>query len=135
MSLKERLSDDMKLAMKEKNKFRLSVIRMVRSAIQNVEIDKKAELSDDEVLVVLNREIKQRKDSLHEFTKANREDLATKAAQEIDILMEYMPKQLTEQELELIVQEAVSETGATSKKDMGKVMQYLLNKVQGRADG
>ncbi len=125
----------MKLAMKSQDKFRLSVIRMVRSAIQNVEIDKKSELSDDEVLVVLNREVKQRKDSLQEFKNANRDDLVTKTEQEIAILMEYMPQQLTKEEIETLVQEAVAETGASSKKDMGKVMQYLITKIQGRADG
>lgn len=135
MSLKARLNDDMKLAMKSQDKFRLSVIRMVRSAILNVEIDKKAELSDDEVLVVLNREVKQRNDSLQEFKNANREDLASKTEREIAILMEYMPQQLSREELEALVQEAVTETGASSKKDMGKIMQYLMPKIQGRADG
>ncbi len=135
MSLKARLNDDMKLAMKSQDKFRLSVIRMVRAAIQNVEIDKKVELSDDEVLVVLNREVKQRNDSLQEFKNANREDLASKTEREIAILMEYMPQQLSREELEVLVQEAVTETGASSKKDMGKIMQYLMPKIQGRADG
>lgn len=121
--------------MKSKDKFRLSVIRMVLSSIQNAEIDKRSELTDDELLAVLNREVKQRKDSLHEFTNANRDDLATKIEQEIVILMEYMPQQLTEVEIDALVQEAVTETGASSKKDMGKVMQYLMGKVQGRADG
>lgn len=125
----------MKLAMKSQDKFRLSVIRMVRAAIQNVEIDKKVELSDDEVLVVLNREVKQRNDSLQEFKNANREDLASKTEREIAILMEYMPQQLSREELEVLVQEAVTETGASSKKDMGKIMQYLMPKIQGRADG
>ena len=135
MSLRVRLSEDMKLAMKSKDKFRLSVIRMVRAAIQNVEIDKQIELSDDEVLVVLNREVKQRKDSLQEFKNANRDDLASKTEQEIAILMEYMPQQLTDDEIDALVQEAVTETGASSKKDIGNVMKYLITKIQGRADG
>jgi len=135
LSLKLRLSEDMKLAMKSKDKFRLSVIRMVRAAIQNVEIDKQIELSDDEVLVVLNREVKQRKDSLQEFKNANRDDLASKTEQEIAILMEYMPQQLTDDEIDALVQEAVTETGASSKKDIGNVMKYLITKIQGRADG
>lgn len=125
----------MKLAMKSKDKFRLSVIRMVRAAIQNIEIDKHIELSDDEVLVVLNREVKQRKDSLQEFKNANRDDLASKTEQEIAILMEYMPQQLTDKEIDALVQEAVAETGASSKKDIGNVMKYLITKIQGRADG
>ncbi|OEF96229.1 GatB/YqeY domain-containing protein [Desulfuribacillus alkaliarsenatis] len=135
MSLRNRLSDDMKLAMKSKDKFRLSVIRMVRSSIQNTEIDKKAELNDDEILEVLTREVKQRKDSLQEFKNANRDDLVTKLEQEIAVLMDYMPEQLTEAEIETLVQEAVAETGASSKKDMGKVMQRLMDKVKGKADG
>jgi len=135
LSLRVRLSEDMKLAMKSKDKFRLSVIRMVRAAIQNIEIDKHIELSDDEVLVVLNREVKQRKDSLQEFKNANRDDLASKTEQEIAILMEYMPQQLTDKEIDALVQEAVAETGASSKKDIGNVMKYLITKIQGRADG
>ena len=125
----------MKLAMKSKDKFRLSVIRMVRSSIQNLEIEKKSGLDDDEVLVVLSREVKQRKDSLREFKNANRDDLADNLEQEIEVLLDYMPKQLSEQEIEALVQEAVTETRATSKKDMGKVMQHLKDKTQGRADG
>ncbi|MCX7570819.1 GatB/YqeY domain-containing protein [Tumebacillus sp. DT12] len=135
MSLTERLTNDMKQAMKDKDKVRLSVIRMVRTAIQNAEIDQKKSLSDDEVVVVLNRELKQRRDSLQSFEAANREDLIQDAKQEIEILLDYLPAQLTAEELRSLVQEAIAETGAKGKSDMGKVMSALMPKVKGRADG
>ncbi|MBP1156335.1 MULTISPECIES: GatB/YqeY domain-containing protein [unclassified Paenibacillus] len=135
MSLSERLNDDMKLAMKGQEKFKLSVIRMVRAAIKNIEIDQRKTLDDQEVLDVLNREIKQRKDSLQEFEKAGRDDLAENLKAEIAILMEYMPQQLSEEEVKAIVQQTIQEVGASSKADMGKVMGALMPKVKGLADG
>jgi uncharacterized protein YqeY len=135
MSLSERLNEDMKQAMKAQDKFKLSVIRMVRAAIKNIEIDTKRTLDDSEVLDVLNREIKQRKDSLQEFEKAGRDDLAENVKAEIAVLSEYMPQQLTEEEVKAIVQQTIQETGASSKADMGKVMGALMPKVKGRADG
>jgi len=135
MNLTERLSDDMKQAMKSQDKFRLSVIRMVRSAMKNQEIDLRRPLEDSEVLEIIGREIKQRKDSLQEFTKAGREDLAENVAAEIDIISAYLPEQLTEEEVKEIVQQTIQETGASSKADMGKVMAALMPKVKGRADG
>ena len=135
MSLNERLSDDMKQAMKSQDKFRLSVIRMIRSSIKNQEIDQRRTLEDNEVLDIIGREIKQRKDSLQEFTKAGREDLAENVAAEIDIISVYLPKQLTEEEVKEIVQQTIQETGASSKADMGKVMATLMPKVRGRSDG
>ncbi|ALS21305.1 MULTISPECIES: GatB/YqeY domain-containing protein [Paenibacillus] len=135
MSLSERLNDDMKLAMKSQDKFKLSVIRMVRAAIKNIEIDQRKTLDDQEVLDVLNREIKQRKDSLQEFEKAGRDDLAENLKAEIAVLMEYMPQQLSDEEVKAIVQQTIQEVGASSKADMGKVMGALMPKVKGRADG
>lgn len=135
MSLSERLNEDMKQAMKSQDKFKLSVIRMVRAAIKNIEIDTKRTLDDNEVLDVLNREIKQRKDSLQEFEKAGRDDLAETVKAEIAILSDYMPQQLSEEEVKAIVQQTIQETGASSKADMGKVMGALMPKVKGRADG
>ncbi len=125
----------MKLAMKSHEKFKLSVIRMVRASIQNAEIAKKAELTEDELIVVLNREVKQRKDSLEEYKNANRFDLTKQSEDEIEILMNYMPQQLSEAEIEILVEEAVAQTNASSMKDMGNIMKYLLPKTQGRADG
>lgn len=137
MSLKERLTEDMKQAMRDKEtgKLRLSVIRMVRANIKNVEIDRKQELSDDEVLDVLAKEVKTRRDSMEEFKKANRPDLVESLEQEIVILMNYLPEQLNEAEVRTLVASAVAETQAVSPKEMGKVMAVLMPKVKGRADG
>ncbi|OPH58577.1 aspartyl-tRNA amidotransferase [Paenibacillus ferrarius] len=135
MSLSDRLNEDMKQAMKSQDKFKLSVIRMVRSTIKNQEIDLKRALDDNEVLDVLTREIKQRKDSLQEFTKAGRDDLAEGLKAELVILAEYMPQQLSEEEVKAIVQQTIQQIGASSKADMGKVMTALMPQVKGRADG
>ncbi|OEF96953.1 aspartyl-tRNA amidotransferase [Vulcanibacillus modesticaldus] len=135
MSLMDRINEDMKQAMKDKDKFKLSVIRMIRSAIKYAEIENKGELSDEQIVDVLTRELKQRRDSLQEFEKANRTELAEKVKNEIDILQEYLPEQLSEEELRQVVQDTINEVGATSKKDMGKVMGTVMPKVKGRADG
>lgn len=136
MNFLDRLNHDLKEAMRSKDKVRLSVIRMVKGAMQNEAIQfKKDMLTEDEALTVLLREVKQRKDSLQEFEKANRQDLAAKLQEELQILDEYMPEQLSEDELRKIVSQAIEETGATSKKDIGKVMSYVLPKVKGEADG
>lgn len=136
MNFLDRLNHDLKEAMRSKDKVRLSVIRMVKGAMQNEAIQfKKDMLTEDEALTVLLREVKQRKDSLQEFEKANRQDLAAKLQEELQILDEYMPEQLSEDELRKIVSQAIEETGATSKKEIGKVMSYVLPKVKGEADG
>ena len=137
MSVKDRLTEDMKLAMKEREagKFRLSVIRMVRSSIKNVEIDRQKELSEDEVLDVLAKEVKLRRDAAEEFKKGNRPDLVTALEQEVSILLQYLPEQLSEAEVRALVAEAVAATGASDVKAMGKVMAVLMPKVKGRADG
>lgn len=137
MSLKDRLTEDMKQAMKEKEagKLRLSVIRMVRASIKNVEIDRKKELSEEEVLDVLAKEVKMRRDALEEFKKGNRPDLVEGLEQEIAVLMQYLPEQLSEAEVRVLAAEAVSKAGAAGPKDMGKVMAVLMPKVKGRADG
>lgn len=137
MSLKDRLSEDMKQAMRDREagKLKLSVIRMVRAAIKNVEIDQKKELSEEEVLDVLAKEAKMRRDSLEEFKKANRLDLVESLEQEIEILLTYLPQQLNESEVRALVSEAISAVNAAGAKDMGKVMAALMPKVKGRADG
>ncbi|MCM3599527.1 GatB/YqeY domain-containing protein [Robertmurraya korlensis] len=135
MSLLERLNNDMKQAMKNKEKDKLSVIRMVKASLQNEAIKTGQELSEDEELTVLSREVKQRKDSLHEFEKAGRDDLVEKLRTELSYIVEYMPKQLTEEELSDIVKAAILETGASTKAEMGKVMAVLMPKVKGKADG
>ncbi|WP_462412263.1 GatB/YqeY domain-containing protein [Neobacillus sp. Marseille-QA0830] len=136
MSLLERLNNDMKQAMKNKEKDKLSVIRMIKASMQNEAIKLGVkELSEQDELTVLSRELKQRKDSLHEFDKAGRDDLVEKLRIEIAIVELYMPKQLSEDELAEIVKQTISEVGATSKADMGKVMSAVMPKVKGRADG
>ncbi|MUT66669.1 GatB/YqeY domain-containing protein [Paenibacillus sp. NEAU-GSW1] len=135
MNLSERLNDDMKQAMKNQDKFRLSTIRMIRAAVKNLEIDLKRPLEDSEVLDILGREVKQRKDSLQEFSKAGRDDLVADLTAEIEIISQYLPDQLTEEEIKAIVQQTIQELGASSKAEMGKVMGALLPKTKGRADG
>jgi len=135
MSVMERLNQDMKQAMKDKAAGKLSVIRMVKAALKNEEINKGRLLSEDEELTILTRELKQRRDSLQEFEKAGREDLAEKTREEIAVLTEYLPAQLSEDEIRQIVREAISATGAVSKKEMGKVMGAIMPKVKGKADG
>lgn len=137
MNLKDRLVADMKEAMKakEEGKLRLSVIRMARAAIKNVEIDKKRELSEEEVIEVLAREVKMRRDSIEEYIKASRQDVVEQLNQEIGILMAYLPEQLSETEIRRLVEEALQATGAQGPKEMGKVMGYLMPKVKGKADG
>ncbi len=135
MNLSERLNEDMKQAMKSQDKFKLSTIRMVRATIKNLEIDLKRTLDDNEVLDILSREIKQRKDALQEFEKAGRDDLAANVKAEAEIIAEYLPEQLSEEEIKVIVQQTIQETGATSKAEIGKVMSALMPKVKGRADG
>jgi len=135
MSLLERLNADMKQAMKNKEKDKLTVIRMIKASLQNEAIKMGQELSEDQELTVLSREVKQRKDSLHEFDKAGREDLVEKIRTELQYVELYMPKQLTEGEVSEIVKQAISETGASTKAEMGKVMSAVMPKVKGKADG
>lgn len=135
MSLAERLNDDMKQAMKAQDKFRLSTIRMVRASVKNQEIELRRPLEDNEVLDILSREVKQRKDSLQEFKKAGRDDLTKDLEAEIAIIAQYLPEQLTEEEIKAIVTQTIQETGTSSKADMGKLMGALMPKVKGRADG
>ncbi|MDD6135178.1 MAG: GatB/YqeY domain-containing protein [Selenomonadaceae bacterium] len=135
MSLKEQLTNDMKEAMKNHEKDRLAVIRMVRGAIRQQEIDGQKELGDEDIIAVLSKEVKMRKDSMEEFKKGGREDLVEKTQAEIDVLMPYLPAQLSEEEVRELVKAAVEQTGAATAKDMGKVMGVLMPKVKGRADG
>ncbi|MGN1400749.1 MAG: GatB/YqeY domain-containing protein [Bacillus sp. (in: firmicutes)] len=136
MSLLDRLNNDMKLAMKNKEKDKLSVIRMLKAALQNEALKlRKDELTEDEDLTVLSRELKQRKDSLQEFSNAGRDDLVEKVQTEIKYVEVYMPQQLTEEEVDTIVKDTIESVGASSKADMGKVMGALMPKLKGKADG
>jgi uncharacterized protein len=135
MNLSERLSEDMKQAMKDKDKVRLSVIRMVRSAVKNKEIETGSPLSDEDIVAVLQKEIKQRKDSLEAFESAGRTDLIDDVKAEIEILSAYLPKQMAEDEVRELAMNIIREVGATGKRDMGNVMGKLMPLVRGRADG
>ncbi|MGP4067686.1 GatB/YqeY domain-containing protein [Halobacillus sp. B29] len=136
MTITENLTQDMKTAMKARDKEKLSTIRMARASLQNEAIKLgKDSLTEEEELTVLTREVKQRKDSLHEFKEAGREDLVEGLEREIEILQVYMPEQLSDEELKQVVQVTIQEVGATSKSDMGKVMSAVMPKVKGKADG
>ena len=133
--LKEKLLQDLKECMKEKNTIRKNVIQMVRAAILQVEKDKQIEVNDDQILEIIAKESKKRKDSLEDYEKSGREDLIAQIKEEIEILSEYLPKPLTKEELEEIISSVIAETGATTIKDMGKVMKEVKQKVGTRADG
>ncbi len=134
-TLLNKLQTEMKNALKSKNTDRLSVLRMLISEIKKEQIDKKRKLSDSEILAVIQRYAKQRRDAIEQYKKANRQDLVEKEQKELNIVLEFLPKQLTEEEIIKIVNETIEEVGATSIKDMGKVMKSVMEKVKGRADG
>ena len=135
MSLKETLMQDLKTAMKTKDKRAKDTITMVRAAIKQKEVDERVELDDDGVLTVLAKEIKERRGSIEEFEKAGRDDLVESTKAEIDVLMKYMPEQLSEEELEKLIRQVMEENNITEKKQMGLLMKNIMPKVQGRADG
>ena len=135
MSLMELLTADMKAAMKQGEKARLSVIRLVRGAVRQEEIDGKKTLNDDEIINVIAKEVKMRRDSIEEFERGKRVDLVEKTKAEIDILTSYLPAQLSPDEVKQIAEKAVAEVGAATAKNMGKVMSVLMPRIKGRADG
>jgi uncharacterized protein YqeY len=132
--LKQTITDAMKAAMKGGDKPRLAVIRLVLAAIKQREIDERIELDDSQVLAVLDKMVKQRRDSIQQYSDAGRDELAAQEAAEIDIIQDFMPEALSDDEVAAIVAAAVAETGAESMRDMGKVMAIVKPKVQGRAD-
>ena len=134
MSLVEQLKQDMITAMKEKDKERLTVIRMVKAALDKERIDSKKEINDDLLIDVVNKQIKMRNDSIEEFSKANRTDLVDSVKKEVEVLMKYLPEQLELSEVEEIITSAIESVEASSMKDMGKVMQEVRPKVNGRFD-
>jgi uncharacterized protein len=134
MSLKERITDDMKAAMRSGEKERLGLIRMITAAIKQREVDERIMLDDSQVLSVLEKMIKQRKESLVQFQAGHRQDLVDKEAAEITLLQSYLPSQLSDAEIDALIAEAIQATGAASIKDMGKVMGLIKGKAQGRAD-
>ena len=133
-ALKTRITDDVKSAMKAKEKDRLAALRLITAAIKQREVDERIELDDTQVLAVLDKMVKQRKDSIDQYQKAGRDELAAKEQAEIDIIQEFMPAQLSDDEISALIDEAIAATGAAEMKDMGKVMGVLKPKLQGRAD-
>lgn len=135
MTIKDKLKQDLKTAMKEKDSIRKNVVQLIKAGVLQVEKDKQITLDDEGVLDVIAKQLKQRRDSLPDYEKSGREDLIAQLKREMDILMEYLPAQLSEEELVEIVKEAVTSTGASSVKDMGKIMAAVMPKTKGRADG
>ena len=134
MELKARIQDDMKSAMRAAEKERLATIRLILAAIKQREVDERIQLDDTQVLAVLEKMVKQRRESIAQFEAGGRADLVAKESAELAVLAGYLPEQLSEQELDRLIAATIAETGASSVKDMGKVMSALKAKVQGRAD-
>ncbi len=132
--LKDRLFDDMKTAMRAKEKDRLMTVRSILAAIKQQEVDTREELSDTEVLAILDKLGKQRRESISQFSKAGRDDLVTQEELELGFIKAYLPEPLSDDEIQALVSEAIESTGASTMKEMGKVMAYLKPKAQGRAD-
>ncbi|ABX31690.1 conserved hypothetical protein [Petrotoga mobilis SJ95] len=133
--LKDVLNKDLKKYMKEKNTLALNAVRSIISEIKNKEVEKAAELTEEEIVQLIRKQIKMREDSIEQFERADRNDLAEKERKEAEILQGYLPEQLSDEELRKIIEETITEVNATSKKDFGKVMKLVIQKVQGRADG
>jgi len=135
MNLNEKLTADLKAAMKEKNKVKKDVIIMIRSDIKQWEVDKRQDVSDEDVIQIISKQVKQRKDSIEDFEKSGRDDLVEQNRKEIEILHTYLPTQLTEEEIRGIVKEAIEKVQPESKSDMGKIMGMVMPQVKGRGDG
>ena len=135
MSLKETLAQDLKLSLKEKDLIKRNTVQSIRAAVLQFEKDNRTELDDDGIIEVIAKELKKRKDVLPDYEKSGRQDLIDQLNREIEIVMGYLPSQLSEDELDEIVKKAVESTGASSMKDMGKIMAAVMPQVKGRADG
>lgn len=135
MSLLQKLDDDLKIALKASDRLKVSVLRMAKAALKNRQIDKRGELSEEDIISVISTLSKQGKESIEQFSKAGREDLAEKERQELLILQSYLPKQLTTEELDAIIVETIEETSSKGIEDFGKVMRLVMPRVKGAADG
>ena len=135
MSLKEQLAEDLKSAMRNKDKIRKDVVTMIRSSIKQIEVDERKECGDDDVQTIIMKQVKQRKDALEAFEQGHRQDLVEQTKAEITILKSYLPEPLSQEELSAIVKDAVVATGAQTVKDMGKVISLVMEKTKGRTDG
>ena len=134
MSLKGRIQEDVKSAMRAHERERLAALRLITAAIKQKEVDERIELDDEQVLAVLDKMVKQRRDSLEQYSQAGRDDLAVKEQFELDLIQTYLPEQLAEDELQALIRSTISKLGASSMRDMGAVMGALRGQVQGRAD-
>jgi uncharacterized protein YqeY len=135
MSLLQKLDDDLKTALKASESLKVSVLRMAKAALKNRQIDKREELSEEDIISVILTLIKQRKESIEQFSKGGREDLAEKERQELSILQSYLPKQLNKEELDVIIIDTIKESSAEGIKDFGKVMRLIMPRVKGLVDG
>lgn len=135
MPLKDILAEDLKQSMKLKNKVKKDVVTMVRAAIKQREVDERIELGDADIIDIIAKQVKQKRDTILDFQKGNRQDLVDLSNEEIKILLDYLPPQLSEDELEKIIKDSINETQAQTKKDLGKLMAVLMPKVKGKADG
>jgi hypothetical protein len=135
MSLLQKFDDELKVAIKTSDKLKVSVLRMAKAALKNRQIEKRGELSEDEILSVISMLSKQRRESIEQFSKGGRDDLADKERHELEILQSYMPSQLTPEELDRIIVETIKESSAQGIKDIGNVMRLLMPRVKGAADG
>lgn len=135
MSLKDLLMDDLKVAMREKDTIRKSVVTMLRAAVKQIEVDQRIELDDEAIIDIIAKQIKQKNNAIVEFKNGERQDLVDLTEKEIEILMTYLPEQLSEEEVYQLVADVIHSTGATSMKDMGKVMGIVTNATKGKADG
>lgn len=135
MSLKEILMEDLKNSMKNKNTIEKNTVTMVRAAIKQREVDERIELSDEDILEIVSKQVKERKMAIEEFKKGNRQDLVDQSNKEIEYLLKYLPEQLSDEELEAIVVESIKDVNASSMKDIGMIMKDVMPKIKGRADG
>jgi uncharacterized protein YqeY len=135
MSLQDRLTEDLKQAMRQGDERRKSTVRLVRAAITNAQIERGEELGDDEVLAIIAKEAKQRREAITEFTKAGRQDLVDQEEEELRILLSYLPAQMSRDEIEVAARQVIAEVGATSMAQMGEVMRRLMSQLKGKADG
>ncbi len=135
MALKEKIMDDLKKAMKERNEVKVRTLRMVIASIKNWEVENTKEIDDDGMIAVLSKEAKRRKEAIEEYRKAGREDLAKAEEEELKIIESYLPERMSEEEIKELVLKTIEEVKATSPKDLGKVMKVIMPKVKGRADG
>ncbi len=135
MSIKDKLMADLKDAMKSHNKLRKDVITLIRSAIKQREVDERIELTDEDILTIISKQLKEKKSSIEDFKKGNREDLVKQTEDEMKILLEYLPKQLSQEDLKEIVKDAIDKENISSMKDIGKLMKAVIPQVKGKADG